>query len=105
MSDYTKGPWVAERDECHFGSLSTVTGGQKSSSGKLESELIIQVGGFTGLLEQEANTRLVATAPELLEFVRREMEETMCICRFAEWTTVKCTHCETKNLVAKAEGR
>jgi hypothetical protein len=49
--------WTAERDDYHFDSLSTVTGGN----------LVIQVGGIKASLEElEAAARLIAAAPDLL---------------------------------------
>ena len=63
MSAHTPAPWIAERDPCHFDTLSTVTAAPNG-------RMIVQVGGtaaFAGrVAEQEANTRLIAAAPDLL---------------------------------------
>lgn len=67
MTQYTPGPWEAERDDLHFGSLSTVVGGGSREKWAIRRELLIEVGGYAGPKEQEANTRLVSAAPELLE--------------------------------------
>ena len=61
MSNHTPAPWTAERDPCHFDTLSTVTAGRNG-------RMVVQVGGVlaSGFVEQEANTRLIAAAPDLL---------------------------------------
>lgn len=67
MSAHTFGPWVAECDPSHFDTLSTVVAGAKRKSKGIERQMIVQVGGWANWREQEANTRLIASAPELLE--------------------------------------
>lgn len=66
---HTKGPWRLEADPCHFDSLTTVTGGQRMNA-KPHAwpayPLTVQVGGTATLMEQQANARLIAAAPELL---------------------------------------
>ena len=61
MTNHTPAPWTAERDPCHFDTLSTVTAGRNG-------RMVVQVGGVlaSGFVEQEANTRLIAAAPDLL---------------------------------------
>ncbi len=58
----------------------------------------------------EADIRLIAAAPDLLDFVRQHFEATVCICKFetiqkAMGTNVECSHCDAGRLIAKAEGR
>jgi 23S rRNA G2069 N7-methylase RlmK/C1962 C5-methylase RlmI len=53
----TKGDWKAVRDECHYDSLSDIYAGDK---------FIASVNGET-IEEQEANTRLMAAAPDMLK--------------------------------------
>lgn len=65
-SKHTPGPWEARRDPSHFGTLSSVVGGG-DKPGRLNRELMVEVGGFGSLQTQEANTLLIAAAPELLE--------------------------------------
>lgn len=75
MNKHTPGPWRVEADPLHFDTLSTVTAGEtfeEQNKSKLLKRvsiyrLIVQVGGFAEVHEQEANTRLIAAAPELLE--------------------------------------
>ena len=55
---HTPGPWTAERDPSHYDTLSSVT----SDNGVLR----VQVGGWAGTIRQEADTRLIAAAPDLL---------------------------------------
>lgn len=61
---FTPGPWHTESDPAHYDTISTVFGGQagKQFPGQ---QLLVQVGGFAGVEEQEANTRLISAAPEL----------------------------------------
>ena len=66
MSAHTPGPWAAECDPSHFDTLSTVVAGAKRKSKGIDRQMIVQVGGWADWREQEANTRLIASAPELL---------------------------------------
>jgi hypothetical protein len=69
MSKHTPGPWKLEHDELHYGSLSTVVAGKKSN--KFPGyQMLVDVGGFAGVDEQESNARLIASAPELLEVLK-----------------------------------
>ena len=70
---HTPGPWKAIRDPCHYDTLSTVIGGLHEKRRGLEHQLIVQVGGWD-VDQQEANTRLIAAAPELLEALESIME-------------------------------
>ena len=58
MSAHTPAPWTAERDPCHFDTLSSVRAGKNT--------LRVEIGGYARPPEQEANTRLIAAAPDLL---------------------------------------
>ena len=69
---HTPGPWEARRDPCHFGTLSSVVGGG-DKPGPLKRALMIEVGGFADARVQEANTRLIAAAPCLLEAANRAL--------------------------------
>jgi hypothetical protein len=62
----TPGPWEARRDPSHFDTLSSVVGGS-ARAGRIDRELMVEVGGRGTVGSQEANTRLIAAAPELLE--------------------------------------
>ena len=72
QTKHTPGPWSAERDPCHYDTLSTVVGGKHFSynpadeSFVLPRELIVQVGGQASHMVQEANTRLISAAPDML---------------------------------------
>ena len=58
MSNHTPAPWTAERDPSHYDTLSSIRGGLGA--------LRVEIGGYAGPPEQEANTRLIAAAPDLL---------------------------------------
>ena len=62
MSDHTPAPWTAERDPCHFDTMSSVRAGKNT--------LRVEIGGYARPPEQEANTRLIAAAPDLLAALR-----------------------------------
>jgi len=64
-AQHTPGPWKAVADPFHFATLSTVVGGGHAEKG-LQRAMIVQVGGYAGWQEQEANARLIAAAPDLL---------------------------------------
>jgi hypothetical protein len=65
---YTPGPWKVMSDPCHFDTLSSIVGGNfDKNRNSLKWQLMAEVGGHAEWQEQEANTRLMAAAPELLE--------------------------------------
>ena len=64
---YTKGPWKVKSDRYHYDTMSDVVGGEYNPLRKPFSQLHVAVGGFSDVPEQEANARLIAAAPELLE--------------------------------------
>lgn len=73
----TPGPWEAKRDECHFGSLSSVVGGKHTGVGKFQlyRQLMIEVGGQSTGDEQESNTRYIAAAsPDVILDLIRQLE-------------------------------
>jgi len=63
MSKHTPGPWWLGRDPSHFGSLTSITGGSDSTGG---IRSVAEVGGLD-IDEAEANARLIAAAPDMLE--------------------------------------
>lgn len=64
---YTPGPWRLVADQCHYDTLTTIEGGPVGTRRPFWPELMIQVGGATDHYKMEANARLIAAAPELLE--------------------------------------
>ena len=65
---HTPGPWIISADPMHFYSLTTVIGGKANHlKNGPPQQMIVQVGGFAEWQEAEANARLIAAAPELLE--------------------------------------
>lgn len=54
-------------DPCHFDTCSSIVGGERDKNRKsIKWQLMAEVGGYAKWQEQEANTRLMAAAPELL---------------------------------------
>lgn len=72
---HTPGPWIISADPLHFHSLTTVIGGKEShQKNGPPQQMIIQVGGFAEWQEAEANARLIAAAPDLLEALSKFVE-------------------------------
>jgi len=61
ITKHSKGDWEARRDDCHYDTVSDIY-----ACGKF----IASVGGDVASEEQEANTILMASAPEMLECIR-----------------------------------
>ena len=64
-TQHTPGPWTVEIDRWHYDTASTVVAGSERPTFPFR-ELLVQVGG-TDVGRQEANTRLIAAAPELYD--------------------------------------
>lgn len=73
-AQHTPAPWTAERDPSHFDTLSNVTGGSQLKKVGWKAELMVSVGGYADVATQEANTRLIAAAPELLSAAKAVVE-------------------------------
>lgn len=58
----TPGPWKETTDPSHFYTISTVLGGVEAQRSGVWQQMIIQVGGWADVPEQEANTRYIAAA-------------------------------------------
>lgn len=72
---HTPGPWEIESDPWHYDTLSFVVGGAKVDDKRcIQRQLGVSVGGFAAPPEQEANARLIAAAPELLEALQAAVE-------------------------------
>ena len=67
MSKHTPGPWALRRDPAHFDSLTEITGGICGNTKPFRFTLEVSVGGDTDIHTLEANARLIAAAPDLLE--------------------------------------
>jgi hypothetical protein len=106
MSKHTPGPWKLEHDELHYGSLSIVVAGEKSN--KFPGyQMLVNVGGFAGVDEQEANASLIASAPELLGALKEIVELADFAMRYAnrdgaEYDVENCLK-EARRVIAKAE--
>lgn len=77
MSARTPGNWEVVSDPGHFDTRTTVVSKDGGSRKGHPYRMIVQVGGWVGLREAEANARLIAAAPELLEALidcRRALE-------------------------------
>ncbi len=74
MSKYTPGPWALRRDPAHFDSLTEITGGICGNTKPFRFTVEVSVGGDTDIHTLEANARLIAAAPDLLE-VLKELKE------------------------------
>ena len=73
--DATPTPWMGTIDPSDFYTFSTILGGEKKQSRGLNHQLIVQVGGWATVREQQANTLYIAAAcnnaPALIAEIRR----------------------------------
>lgn len=110
---HTPGPWEIRADPCHYDSFTTVVAGSGEQRKGLLRELTVEVGGCADIEVAEANARLIAAAPELLDelmnycaeccgngtercpFYNKDGE----MCRMAQNGT-----CDTWMLICKATG-
>ena len=67
MSKHTPGPWALRRDPGHFDSLTEITGGICGNTKPFRFTLEVSIGGDTDIHTLEANARLIAAAPDLLD--------------------------------------
>ena len=100
MTNHTPAPWTAERDPCHFDTLSTVTAGRNG-------RMVVQVGGVlaSGFVEQEANTRLIAAAPDLLAALmaaHNELHECTAVLSAGDCAKVAAVMTTARAAIAKA---
>ena len=95
---HTPAPWTIES----FGIIA-----EAADSSFLKIASVHPVLNYVSVAERNANARLIATSPELLDFVKKQCAETNCICHFksAGLTTLACTKCDAAALIARAEGR
>lgn len=97
MSTHTPGPWVYRRgDEW---SLSVVTHHGELPDGNPNAWTVASLN--TRRDEADANARLIAAAPQLLEALRRY--DTGCMAMDPE-PNCQCVGCVTRAAIAKAEG-
>ena len=63
----TSGPWHVRRDSLHFDSATCVVAGIAGNRKPFMYTLEASIGGDTDLETMEANTRLIAAAPDLYD--------------------------------------
>ena len=106
MSKHTPGPWQLQADPMHFDSLTAVIGGKRMNA-KPHAwpayPLTVQVGGMCGLQEMQANARLIAAAPDLLEALEELADLVDCI-RSGDYTPDSFTTQPARAAIAKATG-
>ena len=61
MNKHTPGPWYRTRDGYYV-----VVGGKWDNNVWPPQQLVVDMGGHAGVTEMDANTQLVAAAPDLL---------------------------------------
>ena len=74
MSKHTPGPWALRRDPGHFDSLTEITGGICGNTKPFRFTLEVSIGGDTDIHTLEANARLIAAAPDLLEALEQTLQ-------------------------------
>ena len=105
MSKHTPGPW-----QCVSGAVETRIGPQGAAPGIPIASMDREPGNGTLPVERDANARLIAAAPDLLEAAKAMVtDERDCWCVYdGEIPGVVgahiCGHCELRAAIAKAEG-
>lgn len=103
---FTPGPWKdLDLRYQQNGQIRILSDGPRSSD---EYGVIANV--LRSHRQCEANARLIAAAPDLLDFVRGIFNATACVCRLNKIVEplgagVPCTRCDAEKLIAKAEGK
>ena len=69
MSKHTPGPWLTDRKNVHTGQIATIHHCLNNDWVEIWTDKWAETG--LGQEEQEANARLIASAPELLEMLHR----------------------------------
>ena len=67
---HTPGPWEVRADPSHYDSFTTVVAGSGEQRKGMLRELIVEIGGWAGIETAEANARLIAAAPDMLEALK-----------------------------------
>jgi hypothetical protein len=76
---HTPGPWEIKRDIGHFDSATSIRAHQLVGVNPSKYELSLEIGGWASVEKLEANARLIAAAPELLEALEEVLGwETLC---------------------------
>jgi hypothetical protein len=112
----TIAPWIAERIPAEAYDDPDLSIGRDSKFWIIEKsgfeEVLALVERTSAPDRAEAHANLIATAPDLLAFVRKLHAETNCICGIQSKlkgtsleTDLECTKCAAAKLIAKAEGR
>ena len=97
---HTPGPWRIKSDPMHFDTLTTVEGGAIGVRKPFGVQMIVQVGGDSDFQEAEANARLIAAAPELLE----ALKEIIAAADGDGWNQLDASFATARAAIAKAEG-
>lgn len=74
---HTPGPWRLRRDPLHFDTLTTIEGGAVGLLKPFDVQMRVDVGGASDWVEAEANSRLIASAPDMLTLLQDALNEGM----------------------------
>jgi hypothetical protein len=103
---HTPGPWEIKRDIGHFDSATSIRAHQLVGVNPSKYELSLEIGGWASVEKLEANARLIAAAPELLEALEafdKAAKESTTIIGFAAKAFKLLT--KTRAAIAKARGQ
>lgn len=89
---HSPAPWLTSRRECHIGSIATIHGCENNDWIEIRST------NWHGQSVQEANARLIAAAPELLEALIEIVEM-----QSKNYGNGMVTHMQLANLAKKAK--
>lgn len=96
MSKHTKGPWLTDRNNTHTGQIATIHHCFNNDWVEIWSS---ETG--MGEAEQEANARLIAAVPELLEALEEVIDAWQYGSSIEEASEV---YKKAKQIIAKAKG-
>lgn len=104
MSKHTAGPWIVWNDR--HGNLSVRSANERDTKDETYLEIATEVGGlrtwknFKDHSEEEANARLIAAAPELLEALEAMREAA----EMEDWDGRSSAYALAEKAIAKATG-
>lgn len=100
MSKHTPGPWLTDRNNVHTGQIAIIHHCLNNDWVEVWTDKWAQTG--LGEEEQEANARLIAAAPDLLEALKTAMQQLETDAIFMSLSGANGDHQAKAALIARA---